>query len=170
MYRFEEFLEIVKLYSEVYSKFEIFQKNKDTIFVPKTGDQKTGIIGEAFIFEYLSRQNATGLHFGTHSEKGWDIESSKYRYQVKTVSAFSKTKVLSPIHKGWHYLYLVQLDSNFLPERVLKIKNPNNWKNDIIRGKKFPKTGSNTFEISGTICPIIDETLVLQKTLNIKIT
>jgi hypothetical protein len=170
MYRFEEFLEIVKLYSEVYSKFEIFQKNKDTIFVPKTGDQKTGIIGEAFIFEYLSRQNATGLHFGTHSEKGWDIESSKYRYQVKTVSAFSKTKVLSPIHKGWHYLYLVQLDSNFLPERVLKIKNPNNWKNDIIRGKKFPKTGSNTFEISGNICPIIDETLVLQKTLNIKIT
>lgn len=170
MYRFEEFLEIIKLYSEVYSKFENFQKNKDNIFVPKTGDQKTGIIGEAFIFEYLSRQNATGLHFGTHSEKGWDIESSKYRYQVKTVSAFSETKVLSPIHKGWHQLYLVQLDSNFLPERVLKIKNPNNWKKDIIRGKKFPKTGSNTFEISGNICPIIDETLVLQKTLNIKIT
>ena len=170
MYRFKEFLEIIKLYSEVYYQFENFQKNKDNIFVPKTGDQKTGIIGEAFIFEYLSRQNETGLHFGSHSEKGWDIESSKYRYQVKTVSAFSKTKVLSPIHKGWHYLYLVQLDGNFLPERVLKIKNPNNWKKDIIRGKKFPKTGSNTFEISGNICPIIDETLVLQKTLNIKIT
>lgn len=82
MYCFEDFLEILKLYSEVYLKFENFQKNKDNIFIPKTGDQKTGIIGEALIFEYLSRLNETGLNFGTHSEKGWDIESSKYRYQV----------------------------------------------------------------------------------------
>lgn len=39
MYRFEDFLEIIKLYSEVYFKFENFQKNKDNIFIPKTGDQ-----------------------------------------------------------------------------------------------------------------------------------
>lgn len=68
MYRFEDFLEILKLYSEVYLKFENFQKNKDNIFIPKTGDQKTGIIGEALIFEYLSRLNEKGLNFGTHSE------------------------------------------------------------------------------------------------------
>lgn len=170
MYRFEDFLEIIKLYSEVYFKFENFQKNKDNIFIPKTGDQKTGIIGEALIFEYLSRQNETGLHFGAHSEKGWDIESSKYRYQVKTVSAFSKTKILSPIHKGWNYLYLIQLNVNFLPERVLKIENPSNWNKDIIKGMKFPKEGSKIVNIGGNICPIIDETLILQKTLNIKIT
>ena len=170
MYRFEYFLEIIKLYSEVYFKFENFQKNKDNIFIPKTGDQKTGIIGEALIFEYLSRQNETGLHFGTHSEKGWDIESSKYRYQVKTVSAFSKTKILSPIHKGWNYLYLIQLNVNFLPERVLKIENPSNWNKDIIKGMKFPKEGSKIVNIGGNICPIIDETLILQKILNIKIT
>lgn len=170
MYRFEDFLEIIKLYSEVYFKFENFQKNKDNIFIPKTGDQKTGIIGEAVIFEYLSRQNETGLHFGAHSEKGWDIESSKYRYQVKTVSAFSKTKILSPIHKGWNYLYLIQLNVNFLPERVLKIENPSNWNKDIIKGMKFPKEGSKIVNIGGNICPIIDETLILQKILNIKIT
>lgn len=170
MYRFEDFLEIIKLYSEVYFKFENFQKNKDNIFIPKTGDQKTGIIGEALIFEYLSRQNETGLNFGTHSEKGWDIESSKYRYQVKTVSAFSKTKILSPIHKGWNYLYLIQLNVNFLPERVLKIENPSNWNKDIIKGMKFPKEGSKIVNIGGNICPIIDETLILQKILNIKIT
>ena len=40
MYRFEDFLEILKLYSEVYLKFENFQKNKDNIFIPKTGDQR----------------------------------------------------------------------------------------------------------------------------------
>ena len=25
-------------------------------FIPKVGDQKTGVVGEAFVFEYLKRQ------------------------------------------------------------------------------------------------------------------
>lgn len=170
MHNFEDFLEIIKLYSKAYLKFEKFQNDRKNFFVPERGDQKTGIIGEALIFEYLYRQKQKDLHFGMHSEKGWDIESSKYKYQVKTISAFSKTKILSPIHKGWNYLYLIQLNVNFLPERVLKIENSSNWNKDIIKGMKFPKEGSKIVNIGGNICPIIDETLILQKTLNIKIT
>jgi len=103
MKNFDRFIAVVKKYAEAYRDFEEIQKAPDFDFVPETGDQKTGIIGEAFIFEYLKRQGHSDLEFGNHSQKGWDI---KYPFglapngvvliQVKTVSAFSKTKAISP--------------------------------------------------------------------------
>jgi hypothetical protein len=95
---------VVKKYAEAYRDFEEIQKSPDFDFVPETGDQKTGIIGESFIYEYLKRRRHPGLEFGNHSQKGWDI---KYSFglapngvvlvQVKTVSAFTKSLSLNNI-------------------------------------------------------------------------
>ena len=168
MKQFENFLEIVKLYSEIYKKFEDFQNDKENFFIPKKGDQKTGVIGESFVFEYLNRTKQKDLHFGSHSEKGWDIESKDYKYQIKTVSAFSKTGILSPIHNGWDFLYLIKLNTSFLPCKVLKIENPRNWNKNIIKGKRYPSDGSKTFEICGKECIIIDETNMFLNVLDIR--
>ena len=163
---FDEFKKVIKGYAKAYSEFERIQEKMS--FIPEKGDQKTGIIGEAFVFEYLKRINQQNLHFGSHSEKGWDIESKGLRYQVKTVSAFSKTEELSPIHDGWDFLYLIKLDGSFLPCRVLKIENPHNWNKSKITGKKYPKEGIKVFNICGIPCSIIDETSTFIEVLNIK--
>jgi hypothetical protein len=129
MEKFSKFIEIVKKYAEAYKSLEDIQKDETYYFVPEKGDQKTGLIGESFIYEYLKRKKYVGLTFGTHSQKAWDI---KYDFglasndvvlvQVKTVSAFSKRQGIGPIHFTDDYceLYLVSLDENMIPNRVFK--------------------------------------------------
>jgi hypothetical protein len=56
MQNFGKFLEVVRKYADAYGQLECIQKDKSFDFVPEIGDQKTDIIGEAFIFEYLKRQ------------------------------------------------------------------------------------------------------------------
>jgi len=154
MEKFDRFIEVVKKYAEAYRDFEEIQKAPDFDFVPETGDQKTGIIGEAFIFEYLKRQGHPGLEFGNHSQKGWDI---KYPFglvpngvvlvQVKTVSAFSKTRKLSPIHFAPEYceLYLVSLNELLIPDNVWKpagyskAKIKKRGKEKVVIGTRMPK-------------------------------
>jgi hypothetical protein len=126
---FDRFIEVVKKYAEAYRDFEEIQKAPDFDFVPKIGDKKTGVIGESFIFEYLKRQEHPDIEFGGHSQKGWDI---KYPFglapngivlvQVKTVSAFSKTKAISDIHFAPDYceLYLVSLNKDLIPDNIWK--------------------------------------------------
>jgi hypothetical protein len=131
MGNFDTFIEVVKKYAVVYKQFEEIQKDKAFDFVPETGDQKTGLIGEAFIFEYLKRQGYPGLEFGNPSQKVWDIKypfglapNGVVMVQVKTVSAFAKTKAISPIHLSPEYceLYLVSLDKQFIPDNIWKPK------------------------------------------------
>ncbi len=119
---FKGFQKIVNEYAKVYSTFEEMQKRMS--FIPKKGDQKTGVIGEAYIYEYLSRIGCKKMEFGAPSEKGWDIKCSQYKYQVKTVSEYSKTQLISPIHDGWTFLFLVHLNINFVPDKIYKIINP----------------------------------------------
>ena len=140
MDKFKQFIQLISNYAQIYSEFEQFQKNNS--FVPTNGDQKTGVIGEAFIYQYLSKKGKINLEFGSTSEKAWDIKDGEnIKYQVKTVSAYSKTQRISPIHRGWDYLYLVHLTTDFIPDKVLLVKNPKNWKQDVICNLKFP---SNT--------------------------
>jgi len=159
MRNFDRFIEVVKKYAEAYQDFEKIQKCPDFNFVPKIGDQKTGIIGEAFIFEYLKRQNHPDLEFGNHSQKSWDI---KYPFglasndvvlvQVKTVSAFSKTKRISPIHSAPDYceLYLVSLNENFIPDNIWKPKGYDKAKvkirsgEKVVIGTRMPKNANDT--------------------------
>lgn len=104
MNTFKDFQKIIKRYARVYSEFEDFQK--DNYFIPTNGDQKTGIIGEAFIYQYLIKKGKKNLKFGSSSEKAWDIKDSDNKYQVKTTSDYSKTQRISPIHNGWDYYIL----------------------------------------------------------------
>lgn len=102
------------------SAYGTLQKLQDTMPWIPGGDQKTGSIGEYYAFVYLmSKYDEGQLKFGSHSEKGWDIEvtaSRVRRIQVKTVSAFSKTRTISPIHRGWDELYIMFLNKSLVPE------------------------------------------------------
>ena len=159
MGNFDKFIEVVKKYAEAYQDFEKIQKCPDFDFVPKIGDQKTGIIGEAFIFEYLKRQKHPNLEFGNAAQKGWDI---KYPFglapngvvlvQVKTVSAFSKTKTVSDIHFATDYceLYLVSLNEDLIPDNIWKPKGYDKSKlktrhgEKVVIGAKLPKSADDT--------------------------
>ncbi len=104
-------------YAEAYNRLQDLQDSLPWI---PPGDQKTGCIGEYYAYAYLlSRFAEDKLSFGSHSEKGWDIrvdDSPPWHIQVKTVSAFSKTRTLSPIHKGWQQLFIVYLNKALEPE------------------------------------------------------
>lgn len=161
---FKQFQQIIKQYAKAYLEFENFQK--DNLFVPTKGDQKTGVIGEAYIYQYLIEKGKEKLEFGSGSEKAWDIkDGEKKKYQVKTVSAYSKTQRISPIHKGWDYLYLVHLTKEFLPDKVLLIKNPNQWNQEVTKNLIFPNKSS--LSIGGQICHIEDITDEFKKLLEL---
>lgn len=139
----------ISQYAQAYDRL---QKLQDSLPWIPGGDQKTGCIGEYYAYLYLlSLYDETQLSFGGHSEKGWDIEIAKnpiVRIQVKTVSAFSKTKTISPIHKGWDELYIIYLSKNFTPEGFWVIKDNDIFgtKNKITSAKcrvpDHPRTGS----------------------------
>ena len=107
----------IKNYAKAYHSLQYWQDNHHAI---PGGDQKTGCIGEYYAYLYLSFifPNAT-LKYGSHSEKGWDIDvvnnGLSKKIQVKTVSQYSKTRTISPIHKGWNSLYLIYVDFDLYP-------------------------------------------------------
>lgn len=122
--RISDVVDVIKEYAEAYSKFECLQKKEDSL-LPKHGDQKTGIIGEFYIYQYL--QGKADLKYANHGSS-WDIEYTddeerKIKIQVKTVlTGFSKTNMISPIKKGWDYLYLLSLGKSFVPNGFWIIK------------------------------------------------
>jgi hypothetical protein len=112
-----EILQSVARYAEAYAEIQSIQE--ESPLIPE-GDQKTGCIGELYGYLYLAHANpGTTLTYGSHSEKGWDIECksdrTSKRIQIKTVSAFSKTRTISPIHYGWDELFIIYLDRNLAP-------------------------------------------------------
>jgi hypothetical protein len=159
MGNFDRFIEVVKKYAEAYRELDDLPKVPDFDFIPKIGDQKTGVIGEAFIYEYLRRQGHSDLEFGNHSQKAWDIKypfglapNSVVLVQVKTVSAFSKTKRISPIHFAPDYceFYLVSLNEDLMPDNIwkpkgydkAKVKTRN--KEKVVTGTRMPKNADDT--------------------------
>lgn len=107
----------ISKYAEAYDLLQKLQDNSPWI---PGGDQKTGCIGEYYAFVYLlTKYDENLLSFGNHSEKGWDIKVATKptrKIQVKTVSAFSKTRTISPIHYGWDELYILYLNRRLVPE------------------------------------------------------
>ena len=104
-------------YAKAYSELQHWQDNHPSI---PGGDQKTGSIGEYYAYLYLSKTYPNAiLNYGRHSEKGWDIEIEEgdvsIKVQVKAVSQYSKTRTISPIHKGWDILYLIYLNRELYP-------------------------------------------------------
>ena len=128
----------IQSYAEAYKNLEILQ-HSENIPIP-AGDQKTGCIGEFYAYTYLQNKNPKAtLKYGTHSEKGWDIQIKKptiidkptLYVQVKTVSEYSKTRVISAIHHGWDWLFLLYLNKDLKPEGFWIIKNT-----DFLKGKE----------------------------------
>jgi hypothetical protein len=107
----------IELYADAYDRLERLQDQLPWI---PSGDQKTGCIGEYYAYVYLlSRHDDEKISFGNHSQKGWDIkveESVPQYIQVKTISEFSETRTMSPIHKGWSQLFIIYLNKSLEPE------------------------------------------------------
>jgi hypothetical protein len=153
---FGEFIGVVKKYAKAYNEIEKIQKDKNFEYVP-IGDQKTGVIGEAFIFEYLRRQGKTDLEFGNPAQKGWDIRYSSEQVpnevvhvQIKTVSAFAKKQAIGPIHSGYSELYLVSLNKALIPDNMWMPKGFSLAKNIMLQARKkvtgtrMPKNANDT--------------------------
>jgi hypothetical protein len=127
-----EIQKVIRSYAKAYEALQEYQE--DSSLIPM-GDQKTGCIGEFYVYLFLQYSfPKAALAYGNHSQKGWDIQITKpgktpVKVQVKTVSAYSKTRRTSPLHPGWHELHLVYLDRGFLPEGYWIIRDRSIFKN-----------------------------------------
>lgn len=143
----------IKNYAKAYHALQYWQDNHPAI---PGGDQKTGSIGEYYAYLYLSYMYPDAeLLFGSHSEKGWDINvldnSKSNKIQVKTVSQYSKTRTISPIHKGWDSLFLIFVDFDFYPTGFWIIEDRSIFgDSDKLKSKKCPhpdKSGTGSIDI-----------------------
>lgn len=144
----------INQYAEAYKNLEDIQCQEKWLI---KGDQKTGVIGEFYTFVYLrNKYKKAEIKYANHSQKGWDIKiedgGKTIKAQIKTVSEYSKTRVISPIHSGWDELYLVYLDKQFDPKEFWIINDPKIVKKgNSLKGKKMPirgngKPGSEVFK------------------------
>ena len=83
--------------------------------------------------------------------------------QVKTVSGFSKNNIISHLLPGFKILYLVKLNKNLFPEKILKVTTKGDWPD--IRHKAFPK---DKFSYKDCIFQTFDETEDFMKVLQLK--
>lgn len=133
-------------YAKAYGVLEYFQRTRSAD-IP-IGDQKTGVIAEFFARVYAkSRFPAAKLEFGSASEHAWDIKvvqphQTDLKIQVKSVSAYSQTSRISPIHAGWHQLWLMRLDEHLRPHALWVIEAQNvPWSQAVVKSKTMPKLG-----------------------------
>ena len=137
----QEIKESIRKYAEAYSELQHWQ---DTHHAIPGGDQKTGSIGEYYAYQYVtSSYPGATLTYGSHSQKGWDIDvvskGVSTKIQVKTVSRYSKTRTISPIHKGWDLLYLIYLDRDLYPKGFWIIEDKSLFgDSDTLKSKKCP--------------------------------
>lgn len=108
----------IEHYAKAYQQLNELQRVNSNL-IPE-GDQKTGAVGEFYAKLYLqARYPDATIIFGGNSNKAWDIALTQdgiTRYiQVKTTSAFSKYRKLSPIHHGWDDLYILHLNEGLWP-------------------------------------------------------
>lgn len=114
----ERIRQAIAKYAAAYERLDRLQRKSDLIPV---GDQKTGCIGEFYAYLYLAAKHpAATLSFGGHSQKGWDLEvrvgGRVRRVQVKTVSGYSRTRRMTPLHRGWDELIVVYLGRDLRPQ------------------------------------------------------
>ena len=161
----KRFQDVVEKYANAYAEFENIQKILN--FVPEKGDQKTGIIGEAYIYKYLKEKGCEDVKFAEPSQKSWDIkyieEGKEKTVQVKTVSEFSECQIISEIIPGFDILYLVKLNKQLYPTKILKVTTKGDWPD--IRHKAFPK---DKFSYKNCIFQTFDETEDFMKVLQLK--
>lgn len=134
-------------YANAYAKLEDLQK-ADNPLIPRC-DQKTGAIGEFYAMQYAKYKfpSALSIKFSSPSQHAWDIcildkNGKETKIQVKTVSGFSETSTMSPLHSGWDELWLLRLNKSFTPEGFWCVKDKSIvGKEKTLTGKKMPKVG-----------------------------
>ena len=132
-----DILRAITDYANAYARLEALQGSSSLL--PR-GDQKTGCFGEFYVHMFLkrTRPDAQIVRAG-HNQKGWDFRvldgSGESCIQVKTVSGFSTTRRLSPIHCGWHELFVVSLDRSFRPDGFWQVPVPQ------LANRAFPLKG-----------------------------
>ncbi|MGH6691197.1 MAG: hypothetical protein ACREF4_11040, partial [Gammaproteobacteria bacterium] len=118
MSEYEPVLEAFHAYATGYARLQAVQESNSAI---PLGDQKAGCIGEFYARLFLKQRFAGArVEFGGHSNKGWDLlvsiqGGSEHKVQVRTVSAYSTKRRLTPVHCGWHELFVVYLGRGFNP-------------------------------------------------------
>lgn len=121
------------------------------------GDQKTGWIGEFYCHLFLLGTRSRGAVLpGGHSSKAWTFRVSEAGHDklvlVKTVSGFSPTRLLSPVHHGWNELFVVSLDRRFRPDGFWMVPAPDLEASAYpLRGIRAPAPGG-----SGPVGPVLD--------------
>ncbi len=112
------FAKVIQEHASICRCFEQFEEKYQGI---GRGDQKTGVIGEFYAFLYLKATFPEGnvALAGNSSVKGWDLkynnDGKEIKVQVKTVSEFSRSRTISPIHAGWNRLFLIFLNNDLQP-------------------------------------------------------
>lgn len=145
--------DLISQYACIYEKFEKIQSNNDQI-MPK-GDQKTGVISEYYAKLYI--ENVIKPLDLKYSETNlpYDIIYSNCKVQVKSVSAFSNTRIIAPINmsktknniKPFDDLYLIDLDKAFEPIGFYIIP----FDNLIKQIEKYKSKKSNHSKIVGSV-------------------
>jgi len=143
----QDIFDAIDQYAEAYGRLEQLQRTR-TVEIP-IGDQKTGVIAEFFARIYAKhRFPKASFEFGSPSEHAWDIkviqpDQSEIKVQVKAVSAHSQTSRVSPIHPGWHQLWLMRLNEHLQPQALWIIEAKNSaWSKAPLRNRTMPKLGS----------------------------
>ena len=104
-----------------YAAFQHLQDHHPNLLA--VGDQKTGVIGEFYgmIYAQAVFPGAKVSYAEDPSQTGWDLQVTAnlagpdLSIQVKTVSAYSKKRGITPLFNGWDQLYLLYLGRDFLP-------------------------------------------------------
>jgi hypothetical protein len=143
----QEIFQAIDQYALAYGRLEQLQRSSQED-IP-IGDQKTGAIAEFFSRIYARHRfpNAK-FEFGSASEPCWDIKvldngRPEIKVQVKAVSAHSQTSRISPIHPGWHQLWLMRLDECFQPQTLWVFEAQNSsWSQKLLKNRTMPKIGS----------------------------
>ena len=135
-------------YAKGYAELERLQHEEHAL-IPKC-DQKTGAIGEFYAMLYAKNifaNSGRSFEFGQPSQHGWDIrisddEKEVCKIQVKTVSGFSKTSTISPIHTGWDELWLLRLNKSFYPVALWVVNDSGLvGEGEVLSGCKMPQVG-----------------------------
>ncbi len=145
----KDILASIREYAQAYARFQALQDAYPDQL--PLGDQKTGVIGEFYAMLYArSIYSGCTLAFANPSES-WDIEISgdlDVRIQVKTVSDYSRTRIISPIFPGWDQLYLIFLDRELFPAGFWIVTKPDIFgEREVLKSQKMrnpakPPSGS----------------------------
>jgi hypothetical protein len=145
----QDIFDAIAQYADAYGRLERLQRARTTE-IP-IGDQKTGVIAEFYARIYAKHRFPNGtFEFGSPSEHAWDIKvvlpaQREVKVQVKAVSAHSQTSRVSPIHPGWHELWLMRLDEHLRPQALWVIEEGNaTWSRSLLKNRTMPKLGNTS--------------------------